>query len=165
MTRPSCVDDMLLCIQEEASKLEDGKGVGVARFVFLATFNLLGKLMLSKDLLDSKSNEWSEFFSAMMRLMQWNGNANLADFFPWLRWLDLQGLRRNMEKDLGKAIEIASGLVMGRMNNIIEDHHLGSDEKRKDFLSVLLGFQGNGKDEPDKISDRDINIFILVSSF
>ncbi|KAF3441735.1 hypothetical protein FNV43_RR15650 [Rhamnella rubrinervis] len=127
--RRECVDDMLLCIEEEASKLGDGQGV--------------------------------EFFTAMMRLMEWNGHANLGDFFPWLRWLDLQGLRRSMEKDLGQAIDIASGFVKEKMNNIIQDHNLGSDEKRKDFLSVLLGFQGNGKDEPDKISDRDINIFIL----
>ncbi|CBI30230.3 unnamed protein product, partial [Vitis vinifera] len=33
--------------------------------------------------------------------------------------------------------------------------------KRKDFLDVLLEFEGNGKDEPAKISDRDVIIFIL----
>ncbi|KAF2289790.1 hypothetical protein GH714_038633 [Hevea brasiliensis] len=34
-------------------------------------------------------------------------------------------------------------------------------DKRKDFLDVLLEFEGNGKDEPDKISERNVNIFIL----
>jgi cytochrome P450 len=157
--RRRCVDNMLLWIEEEARKLDaPSRGVHVARFVFLMTFNLLGNLMLSRDLGDPQSKEGSEFFTAMMGLMEWSGHANMADFFPWLRWLDPQGLRRNMERDLGKAMEIASKFVKER----IKDRQAGG-EKRKDFLDVLLEFEGNGKDEPTKLSDRDVNIFILVS--
>jgi cytochrome P450 len=157
--RRKCVDDMLFWIEEEASKpRSEGQGVHVARFVFLMTFNLLGNLMLSKDLLDPKSNKGSEFFTAMSSLMEWNGHANLSDFFPLLRWFDLQGLKKKMERDLGKALEIASEFVKERM----DERQLGSiPEKRKDFLEVLLEFEGNGKDEPAKISGRDINIFLL----
>jgi hypothetical protein len=113
--------------------------------------------MLSRDLLDPESKVGSEFFDAMMGLMEWSGHANLADFFPWLRRLDLQGLRKNMERDLGKAMEIASKFVKER----VEDKIVTSDS-RKDFLDVLLEFRGSGKDEPDKLSERDVNIFILV---
>ncbi|CAI0469548.1 unnamed protein product [Linum tenue] len=151
--RRKCVDDMIRWIGDES-----GSEIQVARFVFLTTFNLLGNLMLSRDLLDPKSAEGKEFFTAMMGLMEWGGHANVADIFPVLSWMDPQGLVRKMRRDLGKALEIASRFVSDR----IED---GKDKKKewdkKDFLDVLLEFQGNGKDEPDKIAHGDINIFIL----
>jgi hypothetical protein len=155
--RRKCVDDMLQWIEEESCKVGKAAGIHVSRFVFLMTFNMLGNLMLSRDLLDPESKVGSEFFDAMMGLMEWSGHANLADFFPWLRRLDLQGLRKNMERDLGKAMEIASKFVKER----VEDKIVTSDS-RKDFLDVLLEFRGSGKDEPDKLSERDVNIFILV---
>ncbi|XP_008241318.1 PREDICTED: cytochrome P450 76A2-like [Prunus mume] len=154
--RRKCFDNLQLWIEEEASKLKEGHGVHVARFVFLMTFNLLGNLMLSRDLVDPKSNEGLEFFKAMNGLMEWNGAAYMADYFPWLRWLDPQGLKRKMKKDLGKAIQIASKFVKERM----EARGVGR-EKTRDFLDLLLEFEGNGIDEPDKISEHDLNIFIL----
>lgn len=154
--RRKCVDNMLLWIEEEACKLEAKCGLHVARFVFLMTFNLLGNLILSQDLLDPQSKDGSEFFTAMMGLMEWSGYANMSDYFPWLRWLDLQGLRKNMERDLGKALEIASKFVKERLM----DRQQGAE--KKDFLDLLLEFEGNGIEEPAKISDRDLNIFILV---
>ncbi|KDP27487.1 hypothetical protein JCGZ_20022 [Jatropha curcas] len=153
--RRKCVDDMLRWIKEETYEAND-HGIHLARFVFLMTFNSLGNLMFSKDLVDPESKEGSEFFTAMMGLMETSGYANVADYFPWLRWLDPQGLKRRMDKELGKALEIASKFVKER----IEEKKVVGD-RRKDFLDVLLEFEGNGKDEPAKISDRDTNIFIL----
>ncbi|XVF55627.1 hypothetical protein PTKIN_Ptkin06aG0051600 [Pterospermum kingtungense] len=152
--RRKCVDDMLLWIEEEAHK-EQANGVHVARFLFLLSFNLLGNLMLSRDLFDPDSEEGSEFFVAMLRLMELSGHGNIADFFPWLQWLDPQGLKRKMEKDLGKAIEIASKFVKER----IEEKKVGVH--KRDFLDLLLEYEGNGKDEPAKFSDQDINVLIL----
>ena len=157
--RRRSVDDMSFWIEEEARK-KTRDGVHVARFVFLMVFNLLGNMMLSRDLVDPNSKEGSEFFEAMEGLMEWSGHTNVADFFPWLRRLDPQGLRRKMERDLGKAMEIASKFVKERKNN----NEQNKERERKDFLDVLLEFEGNGKDEPAKISDHDLNIFILVSS-
>nr|QUN00500.1 cytochrome P450 76A84 [Tripterygium wilfordii] len=163
--RAKCVNKMLEWIEEEAGKLGVGNGVHVARFVFLSTFNLLGNLMLSRDLWDPESKDGSEFFGSMMGLLEWTGHANLADLFPWLKWLDPQGLQRRMKRDLGKALEIASEFVKERVeakkkNKKNEEDSRGGDLK-KDFLDMLLEFEGSGKDEPTKISDRDLNIFIL----
>ncbi|CAN6716223.1 unnamed protein product [Malus baccata var. baccata] len=89
--------------------------------------------------------------------MEWNGNANVVDFFPWLRWLDPQGLKRKMKRELGKAIQIASKFFKER----IQERDVGG-EKTMDFLDVLLEFEGDGIDKPAKISDHDLIIFILV---
>ncbi|MBA0776638.1 hypothetical protein Gotri_011603, partial [Gossypium trilobum] len=123
----------------------------------LRRLNLLGNLMLSQDLFDPNSKEGSEFFLVILRLMSLSGTGNIADYFPWLKWLDPQGLKRKMNKDLGKAIEIASKFVKQRM----EDKKLSENNKR-DFLDLLLEFEGNGKDEPAKLSDQNLNVFILV---
>ncbi|CAI9760629.1 unnamed protein product [Fraxinus pennsylvanica] len=155
--RRKCIDNMLLWIEKEANSVEGRKnGIQVARYVFLASFNMIGNLMLSRDLVDPESKEASEFFEAMKGVMEWGGHPNISDLFTWLRWLDLQGLRRKMDRDLGKAIAIAAKFVKER----IEECKAGGP-KRNDFLDVLLEFEGS-KNEPDKLSELEINIFTLV---
>ncbi|GLT64362.1 hypothetical protein SLA2020_368620 [Shorea laevis] len=155
--RRKCLDNMLMWIEEEVRR-KPGQAIHVARFVFLLGFSLLGNMMLSRDLVDSQSKEVSEFFEAVNRVMETSGYANMADYFPWLRWLDPQGLEKKMKKELGKAIEIASNLVRER----IEEKKLATgEERKKDFLDLLLEFRGNGKDELDKFSDHEVIIFIL----
>ncbi|KAK3024739.1 hypothetical protein RJ639_044676 [Escallonia herrerae] len=144
------IDDMLLWIEKEASATKEGRGIHVARFTFLASFNMLGNLMLSRDLVDPESKVGSEFFTAMNGLMQWGGHPNITDLFPCLGWLDLQGLRKKADRDMGKALEIAFGFVRER----VKERQDGGD-RRKDFLDVLLEFEGSGKDEPAKLSEKD----------
>ncbi|XP_050380392.1 cytochrome P450 76A2-like [Argentina anserina] len=159
--RRKCVDNMQKWIEEEASKLQENgsssKGVQVSRFVFLMTFNLLGNLMLSRDLVDPNSKEGLEFFEAMRGLMEANGVGNMSDYFPWLKWLDLQGVKRRMNKHVGKALEIASGYVKARL----KERKLIGGEKTRDFLDVLLDYESDEMDESAKISDHHLNIFIL----
>ncbi|KAL2481277.1 Cytochrome [Abeliophyllum distichum] len=155
--RRKCIDNMLLWIEKEANSVEGRRnGIQVARYIFLASFNMLGHLMLSRDLMDPNSKDASVFFNSMKGMMEWAGHPNISDLFPWLRWLDLQGLRRKMDRDLGRALDIAATFVKER----IEENKAG-EQKRKDFLDVLLEFEGN-KNEPAKLSELEINVFILV---
>ncbi|KAG5583053.1 hypothetical protein H5410_053680 [Solanum commersonii] len=151
-----CVDNMLKWIEKAANSAEKGSGIEVTRFVFLASFNMLGNLILSKDLADPESEEASEFFNAMKGIMEWSGIPNVSDIFPFLRKFDLQSLRMKMTRDMGKAIEIMSMFLKER-----EEERKKGMEKRKDFLDVLLEFEGTGKDEPAKLSEHEIKIFIL----
>jgi hypothetical protein len=57
---------------------------------------------------------------------------------------------------MGKAIKFASTFVKERLE-VERD-----DEKSRDFLDVLLDFQKNENREAAKISDKDLNILILV---
>ncbi|CAN4118271.1 unnamed protein product [Withania somnifera] len=152
--RQKCVDDLVEWIGNR--DMNSFGGVHVAKFVFLASFNMLGKLLLSCELVDPKSEKGSEFFVAMMGLMECSGHQNVVDVFPWLRWLDPQGLRRKMDRGLGKTIEIVSGFLKDRLE---ERERTG--ERKKDFLEVLLEYEGNGKDEPEKISDQELILIIL----
>ena len=65
----------------------------------------------------------------------------MADFFPFLKRLDPQGIKRNMVRDMGCSLKIVSGFVKER----IEEQ--SSREKRNtDFLDGLLDYEGDGKE-------------------
>ncbi|KAF9621266.1 hypothetical protein IFM89_018483 [Coptis chinensis] len=152
--RKRSVDKMIQWIDEEAQ----AKGrVCLANFVFLANCNLVGNLVLSRDLLDPQCKEGAEFLNAMEGLMIGGGKPNVADFFPILKWLDPQGIRKKMEKDMGHAMQIVSGFVKER----IAKPQSGERKERKDLLDVLLEQEDTREDEPDKLLERDMISLIL----
>lgn len=158
--RRKSVDDMVMWIEKEAADAANPaglRGIEVARFVFLAAFNMLGNVVLSRDLADPDAEITSEFFNAMKGIMEWSGRPNISDIFPCLRLFDFQGLRRKTARDTGITMGIASSFLKERLK---ED---GADrENMKDFLSVLLEFKGKGKEEPEKLSEHEILVLILV---
>ncbi|KAF3624058.1 Cytochrome P450 76A1 [Capsicum annuum] len=153
--RRKYVDNMLKWIEKAANSAEKGSEIDVTCFVFLASFDMLGNLILSKDLADPESEEAAEFFNAMKGIMQWSGIFNVSDIFPFLKF-DLQNLRKKMARDMGKAMEIMSIFLKER-----QEERKKSEEKGKDFLDVLLEFEGTGKDEPAKLSEHQIKVLVL----
>lgn len=146
---------MLQWIEREAKKC--GSSVTeVTQFVFPALFNTIGNIVLSKDLVHPHSRMASQFYLECL------GCPNVSDFFPTLRWLDLQGLRRKTDHVLGKTLKITSGFVKDR----VEQRHQNEERSvdiGKDFLDVLLDFKGTGKDGPAKLSEGQISILLVVS--
>ncbi|KAK1380565.1 Cytochrome P450, family 76, subfamily C, polypeptide 7 [Heracleum sosnowskyi] len=156
--RQKCVDKMLLWIEKEAEKGASG-GIEVLRFVFPAAFNLIGNLTLSRDLVDPYSEMASEFQTALSGFSECLGRPNISDLFPWLRWLDLQGLRARTERDLGKAMLIISGFLNERVKQRQQKERRATEHK--DFLDVVLDFEGSGKDEQAQLSYHQITIFLM----
>ncbi|XP_009786696.1 cytochrome P450 76A1-like [Nicotiana sylvestris] len=155
--RRKSMDKMLQWIEKQANLVNTNRsGIEVTRYVFLASFNMLGNLILSKDLADPESEKGSEFFKAMTGIMQWAGVPNISDIFSCLKRFDIQDLRKKMEHDMGKAKEITFGYLKER----IEEGQKGG-EKRKDLLDVLLDFEGSGKDEQAKLSEHEITMTIM----
>ncbi|XP_009602679.1 cytochrome P450 76A2-like [Nicotiana tomentosiformis] len=155
--RRKCVNDMVKWIEKEANVVKKGSGIELTRFVFLASFNMLGNLIFSKDLADPDSEEASDFFNAMKGIMEWSGIPNVSDIFPSLKRFDLQSLRKKMTRDMGKAMEFGSAFLKEREEERIK----GGEKRDKDFLDVLLEFEGTGKDEPAKLSEHEIKILVM----
>ncbi|KAB2013431.1 hypothetical protein ES319_D09G156000v1 [Gossypium barbadense] len=162
--RRKCIDDMIRYIEEDAAAAqergEEGK-VNLARLLFLMSFNLVGNLVLSRDLLNLGSKDGKEFFDAMNDVMVWVGKPNLADFLPVSKWLDPQGIKRNMVRDMGRALEIVSNFVKERVDEL----KLAEEQETKDLLDALLEHTGEGKQGPDSISNQIVIIIILEMFF
>ncbi|XP_062115154.1 iridoid oxidase [Humulus lupulus] len=161
--REMCIDRMVKFIEEAGASR--GDSVDVGRFFFLMAFNLIGNLMFSKDLLDTKSESGAKFFYHAGKVMEFAGKPNVADFIPILRHVDPQGIRKNTQFHVEKAFEIAGGFIGERMETMkkvqFDDNHGKAHHKRRDFLDVLLEFRGNGTEEPSQFSSRTINVIVF----
>ncbi|OVA03213.1 Cytochrome P450 [Macleaya cordata] len=156
--RRRCVDKMIKWISDEA----DGtSSIEVVPFVLATLFNLIGNLVLSRDLIvDPKSIKGNNFFVLNSELAELIIMPNVANFLPSLSWLDPQGVKKKVKEKLDLILEIVGSFVEERRRTDIQ-HDQHKEEKEKDFLDVLLEFEGNGKDESAKISDRNLNMLIL----
>ncbi|KAK9153796.1 hypothetical protein Sjap_001276 [Stephania japonica] len=154
--RRKCINNMHTWISDE---MEEKGSVEIARHVSYMSFNLIANLMLSQDLVDPQSKQGDEFFTSVSRFVQWGGKPNVADFFPLLKRLDPQGIKKKMERDLGLALRFASKFVKERIQQRKSDQ---DEHRKKDFLDLLLEFQGDQKaGEPAKIMEKDVNVLIL----
>ncbi|KAJ0941949.1 putative cytochrome P450 [Helianthus annuus] len=86
------------------------------------------------------------------------GQPNLSDFFPSLARFDLQGVERNMKKQLEKLEQIFASIIEDRIksNSEMSDDGIG-DEGKKDFLQILLDL----KDQQD-LNNTQVKALLLV---
>ncbi|KAF2289778.1 hypothetical protein GH714_038592 [Hevea brasiliensis] len=131
--RRKCVDNMIKYIEDDIAAAhargESGE-LMVAHYTFVMAFNLIGNLMISRDLLNSQSKEGFVFLDSMKKAMQLAGEPNIADFFPFLEGLDPQRIKRKMEQEMGRTLNIVEGFVKER----IEERKLGKKGRRRTFL-------------------------------
>ncbi|WJX15547.1 hypothetical protein P8452_05679 [Trifolium repens] len=155
--RAKCIDRMVHLIDEVAC--ESGNGVvDVGRFFFLMAFNLIGNLIFSKDLLDPEMERGARFYHHTVKVMEYAGKPNVADFFPILKRFDPQSIRRNTQFHVERAFEIAGWFIKQRMEN---DMVGGGNGNNKDFLDVLLQFRGDSVGGPYSFTSRTINVVVF----
>lgn len=162
--RRKCIDRMVQFIEEAAV---NGGAVDVGRYFFLMAFNLIGNLIFSRDLLDPESERGQKFFYHAGKVMEFAGKPNAADFLPFLKCFDPQGIRRKSQAHIKRAFEIAGCFIKERMESSSKENECRCDaihhdhDKRKDFLDVLLEFRGGVKGTY-RFSPRTINVIVFV---
>jgi len=95
----------------------------------------------------------------MNNVMKWAGTPNVAEFITFFKWLDPQGIMKNMVQDMGQTMKIVEKFVKERT----EERKPGR-KKTNDSLDALLKHEGDEKDRPDVISDQNRLIIILVNT-
>ncbi|KAJ0088551.1 hypothetical protein Patl1_32322 [Pistacia atlantica] len=155
--RRKCIDNMIQFIEDDVAAAQARGELGevnLVHYLFVMAFNIVGNLTLSRDLLNSHSKEGEEFFAAMSKVMEWAGAPNLADFLPFLQRLDPQGIKKGMDRDMGRAMKIIAGLVKERT---IEKNKMTKEKRMKDFLDAVLEYERDGgKEGPDRISNQNL---------
>ncbi|GLU05707.1 hypothetical protein SLE2022_227900 [Rubroshorea leprosula] len=87
-------------IEQLLSSVQDsyrlGEAVDIGQEAFKTTVNLLSNTVFSIDLADSHSQRAQQFKKTVRSVLEEAGKPNLADYFPLLRKIDPQGVRRRM---------------------------------------------------------------------
>ncbi|KAH9323397.1 hypothetical protein KI387_018036, partial [Taxus chinensis] len=133
---------------------ERGKSVNISHTVFYTGLNLLGKMIFSASVFDPNNPESMEFKDAFSLSMKLAGTPNVADFFPFLAFLDPQRLCRQMAINFRKVHKFLDVYIQDRVAKRGKNVEQNKDAD-KDFLDVLLDFSG-----PD-LTIKDIRALIF----
>ncbi|KAK7313845.1 hypothetical protein VNO77_39047 [Canavalia gladiata] len=137
---------------------EIGEAVDIGRAAFKTTINLLSNTFFSADFVHS-AEEAGEYKEIVVNILKEVGVPNLSDFFPALKILDLQGIRKRSIVHVKKVLTIFRRFVGERMKTREGNVSVAND----DVLDALLNLsQENGKIEMDKdeIEHLLLNIFV-----
>ncbi|KAK1285625.1 Cytochrome P450 71B34 [Acorus calamus] len=118
---------------------------------------LLSTDMICRMIFGRKFEEGSVLKVAVREVTATVGAINFGDFFPFLWWLDVQGLRHRM-KEVSRTLDEF-------FERVIEERHLRSTtQQQEDFLDVLLMTLAEGKaDIPlDLVSMKAILLDMLI---
>ncbi|XP_031498909.1 geraniol 8-hydroxylase-like [Nymphaea colorata] len=114
-----------------------GRLVNIAECAFGTALNLVANTIFSQDVVDLESESTGEVKSIVWELLVLGAKPNLSDFFPALRWVDPQGLRRRTRTLLKRLYGVFDQLIDKRMESDAAANG-GKKKKYGDFLEVLL---------------------------
>ncbi|GAB2227779.1 hypothetical protein Droror1_Dr00009606 [Drosera rotundifolia] len=140
-------------VLELMSYIENGCRTGTPISIGLAAFNLilniLSRTIFSKDFADPDTEGGTEFKDLIWAILVVAGKPNLSDFFPALKMLDPQGIRRRSEILSTKLHSMFESMVNERLQ---ERKSLGSPTKN-DVLDALIDTiqDNNGQAETEVV--------------
>ena len=111
-----------------------GEAVDVGRAAFTTTLNLISTTIFSEDIAKYEEDSSAEFKNLIRGVMVESGSPNLSDYFPCLRWLDLQSRRRGVTFYLQKLKDVIDEKIDNRQRAGLSQRPPVKD----DFLEVLL---------------------------
>ncbi|XP_077245708.1 geraniol 8-hydroxylase-like [Tasmannia lanceolata] len=122
-----------------------GQAVDIGRAAFACTLNLLSNTTFSVDLVDQNSESAQDFKALIWDIMEEVGKPNFSDYFPVLRLMDLQGIRRNTTAHFKKLYVLFDGLIEERLLSRASSN----STRMNDFLNTLLDYKQNSDDNFD----------------
>ncbi|XP_058107405.1 geraniol 8-hydroxylase-like [Magnolia sinica] len=141
------VQDLIAHMHEHSLS---GRPIDIGQATFTTTLNLIFNTVFSVDLVDPNTDSVQEFKNLVWEIMKELGRPNLADFFPVLRVIDPQGIRRHTTAYFKKLYAIFDEMIAQR----ILSRSTSSDfPRRNDFLDVLLDQKD---DRSFEFGDNDI---------
>ncbi|WMV17199.1 hypothetical protein MTR67_010584 [Solanum verrucosum] len=126
---------------------QTGESVNIGQAAFETMLNLLSNTFFSKDVVDPYGNSGKEFKDVVWDVMEESGKPNFADYFPLLKRIDPQGIRRRIGKHSDKLLQLIGGLIDERL----EQRRQSPNGCRTDFLEVML----NTSEEDPQAFDRN----------
>ncbi|XP_058085878.1 geraniol 8-hydroxylase-like [Magnolia sinica] len=146
------VQELMAHVTEHCLKRQ---AVDIGRATFVTALNLISNTVFSVDLVDPNSISAQEFKELVSKIMEEVGRPNVADYFPWLKIMDPQGIRRRLTVHFKRLHTIFDGMIEQRL---ILSRSSSKSPGRADFLDVLLDYS---HDNDFQLSRRDINSLLV----
>ncbi|GMN52107.1 hypothetical protein TIFTF001_021247 [Ficus carica] len=157
--RHNKVRDLLNRVHKSA---ETGEAVDIGRAAFETILNLLSTAFFSVDLADSTSDIARELKETVWNLMEEVGKPNLADYFPLLRKLDPQGIRRRAAIYIRKFMDLFDRIVEERVR-LRSEISTSDSTKDDDMLDALLNMMPISEYQLDKNQIEHLFLDLLVA--
>ncbi|XP_055806263.1 geraniol 8-hydroxylase-like [Solanum dulcamara] len=156
------MEDLIVYCQRSS---EIGEAVDIGGAIFRTMLNLLSNTLFSRDLVDPYENSGEEFKDLVEGLMIDMGKPNLVDYFPVLKIVDPQGLRR-YNSHFGKLLKFFHGLINERLelrklkgkntNDVLDTLLTASEDNlqdidRKHIATILLDLFVAGTDTSSNV--------------
>ncbi|KAF3662232.1 Geraniol 8-hydroxylase [Capsicum annuum] len=133
---------------------QTGEAVNIRQAAFDTSMNLLSNTFFSKDVVDPYTDSGKQFKDMVSNIMEEASKPNLADYFPILKSIDPQGIRRRTGKHVGELLQHIQGLIDERLDQRTISETTGST----DVLDVLLNIS---KEDPQEIDRNHIERLFL----
>ena len=157
--RDKKLEELFADVNESMAK---GEALDIGRAAFKTTMNLLSTTIFSVDLADPTGDNVGELMDSVRGTLVELGKPNLADFFPLLRKLDPQGIKKRITIHLKKFV----GLFNQIINRRLQSRQLhGSSIIYSDFLNTLLNISEENRSEAlDKTMIERLFVVSLYNS-
>ncbi|KAL0723433.1 hypothetical protein Bca4012_038032 [Brassica carinata] len=147
----------LVSFMYESSKREEA--VDISRASFITTLNIISNILFSVDIGSYGSEKSNGFHDSIIGVMEAAGSPDLANFFPFLEFLNLQGNTKRMKFCTDKLFKVFREFIDIKT----AEKSLRNDPKDAsncDFLDALLDLTVGEEAELDY---NDIEHLLLVS--
>nr|CAB3483195.1 unnamed protein product [Digitaria exilis] len=137
--------DLLRYLRDHA-----GGEVDVGHAVYGGVLNLVSSAFFSIDVVDVGAESAQGLRKLVEGIIEAIAKPNVSDLFPFLRPLDLQGLRRRTGRQYEEIFRVLDGIIDGR---------LASKDTHGDFLDALLELMSAGKVARDNLTAILFDVF------
>ncbi|KAF3948291.1 hypothetical protein CMV_025692 [Castanea mollissima] len=134
---------------------KSGAPIDIGRLVFTTVLNSISNTFFSMDLAQYDSNLSQEFRDLVCGIAEEAGKPNVADYFPALRLIDPQGVRKRTRIYFSKLLGIFDGIINQRLQLTASSE---GSKASNDVLDSLLNLI---EEDNSEISLLDIKHLLL----
>ncbi|PON92921.1 Cytochrome P450, E-class, group I [Trema orientale] len=138
-------------VKESVSRIY-GAGIGtpvdVGSFAMLTAVNSVLTMLCGASSVKGEEGDavnLAELRKASAELVVLFGKPNVSDLFPWLAWLDIQGIAKETRK-VRRVFEVMIDSAIEKTKKAVKEKGTGGDES-KDFVQFLFDLHEHGDDE------------------
>ncbi|XP_065864839.1 cytochrome P450 76AD1-like [Euphorbia lathyris] len=155
--RQKKVQELLVFVRE---KCKIGEAIDIGEVAFTTALNLMSTTCFSIDLASYSSNTSLEFYDVITSIPEDAAKPNLADYFPLLRMIDLQGIRRRTKHNFDRLFAIFDKIIMERLQRKSSSTTIEHSQDVLDFLLNISQEENNSELSLVQIKHLLLDLFI-----